>query len=113
MDERAVNAYLDAVAGDTGRIDVVFNAIGPRIQEYGGGRPAVDLSVAEFMVPLTTVVRSQFITAMATARHMQQQGSGVLLFVTGSPGRPHTEGATRSVPRSPPSRTSPATLRSS
>jgi 3-oxoacyl-[acyl-carrier protein] reductase len=94
LDERAVNTYLDAVAGDTGRIDVVFNAIGPRIQEYGGGRRAVDLSVAEFMLPLTTVVRSQFITARAAARHMQQQGSGVLLFVTGSPGRPHTEGAT-------------------
>ena len=94
LDDQAVNAYIDAVASDAGRIDIVFNAIGPRVQEYGGGRRAVDLSVAEFMVPLTTVVRSQFITATAAARQMLQQGSGVLLFVTGSPGRPHTEGAT-------------------
>lgn len=94
LDERAVNAYVDAVTGDAGRIDVVFNAVGSRVQEYGGGRPAVDLSAEQFMVPLTTVVRSQFITAIAAARHMKQQGSGVLLFVTGSPARPHTEGAT-------------------
>jgi 3-oxoacyl-[acyl-carrier protein] reductase len=40
------------------------------------------------------VVQSSFITAMAAARHMKAQGSGVILFVTGSPGRPHTEGAT-------------------
>ena len=93
LDERAVNAYIDAVAGEAGRIDVVFNAMGPRVQEYRGGRPAADLSVEQFMVPLTTVVRSQFITATAAARQMKQQGSGVLLFVTGSPGRPHTEGA--------------------
>lgn len=54
----------------------------------------MDLSAEKFMVPLTTMVRSQFITAVAAARHMKRQGSGVLLFVTGSPGRPHTEGAT-------------------
>ena len=93
LDDQAVNAYIDAVASDAGRIDIVFNAIGPRVQEYGGGRRAVDLSATEFMVPLTTVLRSQFITATAAARQMLQQGSGVLLFVTGSPGRPHTEGA--------------------
>jgi NAD(P)-dependent dehydrogenase (short-subunit alcohol dehydrogenase family) len=93
LDERAVNAYVDAVAGDAGPIDIAVNALGPSVQEYGGGRNAVDLSDAEFMVPLLTVVRSQFITAMAAARHMRQHGSGVLLFVTGSPARPHTEGA--------------------
>lgn len=93
LDERAVNAYLDAVAGEAGRIDIVFNAVGPRVQEYGGGRHAVDISADQFMVPLATVVRSQFITATAAARHMQQQGSGMLLFVTGSPARPHTAGA--------------------
>lgn len=94
LDERAVNAYLDAVAANAGQIDIAVNALGPSVIDYGGGRNAVDLSVTEFMVPLVTVVRSQFITAMAAARHMTQHGSGVLLFITGSPARPHTEGAT-------------------
>lgn len=45
------------------------------------------------MLPLTVVVKSQFIAARAAARLMTRQGSGVILFVTGSPARPHTEGA--------------------
>ena len=60
---------------DAGGVDIVFNAIGPLAHEYGGCRNAVDLTVEEFMVPLDKLVRSQFITAMAAARHMRQQGS--------------------------------------
>jgi NAD(P)-dependent dehydrogenase (short-subunit alcohol dehydrogenase family) len=92
VDEAAVGGYVDQVARD-GSIDVVFNAIGPLTREFGGGKRALDLTVDEFMVPLTTVVRSQFVTARAAARQMRQQGSGVIMFVTGSPARPHIEGA--------------------
>ena len=93
LDEQAVNAYVESVVRDAGGIDVVFNAVGPLVKDYGGGKLAIDLTTAEFMVPLTTVVRSQFITATAAARQMKRQGSGVILFITGSPARPHTEGA--------------------
>lgn len=93
LDEQAVNTYIASIVHDAGGIDVVFNAIGPLAAEYGGGRPAVDVTTAEFMVPLLKVVKSQFITATAAARHMKRQGFGVILFVTGSPARPHTEGA--------------------
>ena len=93
LDEQAVNAYVESVVRDAGGVDVVFNAIGPLASEYGGGKNAVDVTAAEFMVPLTSVVRSQFITATAAARQMKRQGSGVILFVTGSPARPHTQGA--------------------
>lgn len=94
LDEAAVNAYVDGVVRDAGGVDIILNAIGPKPQEYGGGRNALDITVDEYMTPLTTVVRSNFITAMAAARHMKEQGSGVIMFVTGSPARPHTEGAT-------------------
>ena len=43
-------------------IDIAFNAIGPLVGDYGNGKAVLDLSVAEFMVPLTTLLRSQFIT---------------------------------------------------
>jgi hypothetical protein len=46
------------------------------------------------MVPLTTIVKSQFITARAAARQTVKQRSGVIIFVTGSPVRGHMEGAT-------------------
>src|SRR5262249_3009230 len=63
------------------------------ISEYSNGQPAVDLSVDEFMLPVNTVLRSNFVTARAAARQMVKQGSGVLLFITGSPARPHVPGA--------------------
>src|SRR5262249_37189183 len=77
-----------------GVIDIVFNAVGPLVQDYGNGRNAVDLTIEEFMVPVTTILKSQFITARAAARHMVKQGSGVIIFLTGSPARGHVEGAT-------------------
>jgi 3-oxoacyl-[acyl-carrier protein] reductase len=94
LDDSAVNDYMDAIAREAGGIDVVFNAVGPLACDYGNGKHAIDLPIDEFMVPLTTVVKSHFITARAAARHMVKQRSGAIIFVTGSPARGHVEGAT-------------------
>jgi NAD(P)-dependent dehydrogenase (short-subunit alcohol dehydrogenase family) len=40
------------------------------------------------------MVKSRFITARAAARHMIKQRSGVIILVTGSPGRGHMPGRT-------------------
>jgi 3-oxoacyl-[acyl-carrier protein] reductase len=92
LDDSAVDEYLDRVVKQAGRIDIGFNATGPRITEYGNGKPAVDLTVAEFLAA-QTVLTSQFITASRAARYMVSQGSGVIIFLTGSPARPHGPGA--------------------
>jgi NAD(P)-dependent dehydrogenase (short-subunit alcohol dehydrogenase family) len=94
VNDAAVNEYFDGIAKQGGRIDIVFNAVGPLIDEYGNTKVATDLAIEEFMLPLTTVVKSQFITARAAARRMTQQGSGVIIFLTGSPARGHVAGAT-------------------
>ena len=94
LDDAAVNRYLDGVVREAGRIDIVIDLTGPAASEYGNGKVAVELSADEFMTPLTTIVRSRFITARAAARHMTNQKSGVIIFVTGSPARPHLPGAT-------------------
>jgi len=91
LDDGAVDKYLDRVVEQAGGIDIEFNATGPRITEYGNGKPAVDLPVEEFMVA-QTVLTSQFITARCAARRMVRQGSGVIIFLTGSPARPHLPG---------------------
>jgi 3-oxoacyl-[acyl-carrier protein] reductase len=39
-------------------------------------------------------MKSRFITARSAARHMVKQNTGVIIFVTGSPARPHVPGAT-------------------
>jgi 3-oxoacyl-[acyl-carrier protein] reductase len=111
LDDAAVTEYIDCIVKQTGRIDAVFNAIGPLAREYGNGKYAVDLKIEEFMVPLTTVVKSQFITARAAARHMVQQHSGVIILLTGSPARGHVQGATASVRRSVQSSLLPRILR--
>jgi NAD(P)-dependent dehydrogenase (short-subunit alcohol dehydrogenase family) len=92
--DAAVDEYIEGISRRTGRIDIVFNAIGPLATEYGNGKNAVDLPIEEFMVPLTTIVKSQFITARSAARRMVKQRSGVIIFLTGSPARGHVEGAT-------------------
>jgi NAD(P)-dependent dehydrogenase (short-subunit alcohol dehydrogenase family) len=92
LDDSAVNAYIDGIAKDN--IDIVFNAVGPLVKDYGNGKHAVELRIEEFMLPVTTVLKSQFITARAAARHMIKQRSGVIFFLTGSPARGHVEGAT-------------------
>jgi len=94
LDDAAVNDYIASIVQQTGAIDVVLNAVGPLVKEYGNGKHAVDLAIEEFMVPLTTVVRSQFITARAAARHMVKRHAGVIIFLTGSPARGHVEGTT-------------------
>jgi len=94
LDDHAVNAYIDGLVKQVGRIDIAFTAVGRLAAEYGNTKPATDLAIEEFMLPLTTVVKSQFIVARAAARHMIKQHSGVIIFLTGSPARGHTQGAT-------------------
>jgi 3-oxoacyl-[acyl-carrier protein] reductase len=87
LDETAVNEHLDDVVAHAGRVDVVFNAIGPQPVEYGNATDTMTLPVDKFMVPISTIVTSQFITARSAARHMRVQGSGVIMFLSGTPSR--------------------------
>lgn len=94
LDDAAVNSYIDSIVKQTGKIDIVLDVTGPLAREYGNTKNAVELPIEEFMAPLTTVVKSHFITARAVARQMIKQRSGVIIFVTGSPARAHVPGAT-------------------
>ena len=94
LDDRAVNEYLDIGVRETGKIDVALDVSGPLAKEYGNTKLAVDSPVDQLLVPLQTIVMSRFITARAAAREMIKQHSGVIIFVTGSPARPHVPGAT-------------------
>jgi 3-oxoacyl-[acyl-carrier protein] reductase len=87
LDETAVNSYIDSVAEQVGRIDIVYNAIGPQAIEYDNGKPTMEVSYEKFLIPLKTYVASNFLTAKATARHMLPLHSGVILFITGTPAR--------------------------
>jgi len=94
LDETAVQTYVDSVMERAGGVDIVFNVIGPKATEYGTAKHALDLTIDEYMVALSTVVKSCIITARAAARHMVKQHSGVIIGLTGSPARGHVQGAT-------------------
>jgi len=85
LDEVAVEAHMEHVIRENGRIDVVFNATGPQAVDYGNATPTMELTVEKFMLPINTIIASQFITARAAARHMTPQGSGAIVFLSATP----------------------------
>jgi 3-oxoacyl-[acyl-carrier protein] reductase len=88
LNEMIVTAYLDKVVKHAGKkIDIVFNAMGLQPDEYDNGKATTELSYGKFMIPLTTYVASNFLTAKAAARHMLLHNSGVIIFLTGTPSR--------------------------
>ena len=93
LDDGAVARYVEQVASKGG-IDIEFNAVAPNPREYGNGKPAVDVSIDEYMVALSTVLKSRIITAKNAARQMIKQGSGVIIGITGSTARGHIVGGT-------------------
>jgi 3-oxoacyl-[acyl-carrier protein] reductase len=82
LDERAVDEHADAVAAESGGIDISFNLIS---HPYTHGTPLVEMAVDDFMAPVDTAARTTFLTARAAARHMIPRRSGVILAF-GGPG---------------------------
>jgi 3-oxoacyl-[acyl-carrier protein] reductase len=79
FDEKAVNDHLAKM----GRVDISFNAVGVNvIQDI----PLIDLPVTDYIAPLTQTMHTRFLTATAAGRIMKQQGYGVILSLTATPG---------------------------
>ena len=87
LNETAVNAYLEDVINQAGKIDIVFNAMGLQPDEYDNGKATIELSYEKFMIPITTYTASNFLTARSAARHMLARRSGVVIFLTGTPSK--------------------------
>jgi 3-oxoacyl-[acyl-carrier protein] reductase len=77
LDEAAVDAHAHAIGGG---IDISFNVIGLNDVQ---GTPLAEMALADFMAPIETALRSQFLTTRAAARHMIPRGSGVILMFGG------------------------------
>jgi 3-oxoacyl-[acyl-carrier protein] reductase len=80
LDERSVDDHADAVAAEAGSIDISFNLIG---HQQFFGTPLVEMSVADVEAPVTAMLRTFYLTSRAAARHMINQGSGVILTFGG------------------------------
>jgi len=80
LDEQAVNEHADAVATQTGSLDVSFNLISFC---EAPGMPLVDLAPDTVLEPVSVAVRSLMLSARAAARHMMRQRSGAILVFGG------------------------------
>jgi NAD(P)-dependent dehydrogenase (short-subunit alcohol dehydrogenase family) len=85
LDKGAVEEHLDNVVERAGGVDISFNAIGPG--PAADRQPLTELSADAFARPIAFYTSSNFITATAAARHMSDQGSGVIMTLTAVPGR--------------------------
>jgi NAD(P)-dependent dehydrogenase (short-subunit alcohol dehydrogenase family) len=83
LDEGAVEDHARSVVRDAGGIDISFN-----LTTRGDvqGTRLIELDVDDFLRPIETGARSNFITARTAARHMVERGSGVILAVTSGSG---------------------------
>jgi NAD(P)-dependent dehydrogenase (short-subunit alcohol dehydrogenase family) len=86
LDEPAVEKYLSAVAERAKSIDISFNAVSVA-KALTTKAPLLELSTEHFSLPITAYTRANFITARAAARRMVARRSGVILTITGTPGR--------------------------
>ena len=86
LDEKAVTEHVDMVAPRAGSIDIALNAVGIL---HVLGTSLAELSLEDYMHPITDYTRTNFLTAKAVARHMVKQGNGVILTLS-------TPGARRS-----------------
>jgi len=78
-DEAAVDSYVDSVVEGAGQLDISFNLV-----SYGDvQQPLTEISVDDFLHPITTAMRTHFLTGRAAARHMIPRGTGVILAFGG------------------------------
>jgi 3-oxoacyl-[acyl-carrier protein] reductase len=84
LDEGAVDGHAVQVVREAGGIDISFNAIG-----HGDvhGPPLLEMPFEDFFRPISTSMRSKYLTTRAVARHMVPRGSGVILTITATTAR--------------------------
>lgn len=79
MDKAAVDAHADRVVAAAGSIDVSFNAVAVDAVQ---GVALTEISVEDFLAPITGLCLTNFLTATAAARHVAAQGFGVTMNLT-------------------------------
>lgn len=80
LNKARVEEHLQSVNGS---IDISFNSIGWKDVQ---GSLLTDISVDDFMSPISNALTTNFITATAAARKMMDQRKGVILTLTATPG---------------------------
>jgi NAD(P)-dependent dehydrogenase (short-subunit alcohol dehydrogenase family) len=81
--ESEVKAFVESITRSGATLDLSFCAINYQVVQ---NIPLVQLSVEDFVRPVSIAMRSQFITSTAAGKIMMKQRSGVILSLTATPG---------------------------
>lgn len=82
LDEGVIEAFLQKVVNDNGKLNIVFNGIGSYYKDAGSGTPSTVVSFGQFLNPLQRILGSQFLTSRLAAKLMigsRSEGT-ILLF---------------------------------
>src|SRR5256712_12373714 len=84
LDEGKVEEHAAAIARKVGGLDISFNAI-----SHGDvhGKPLLEMPFEDFARPISTAVRSKFLTSRAAARQMATRRSGIIMTITATTAR--------------------------
>ena len=83
FDEIAIGNHLERIRMSAGIIDISFNAVGVDVVQ---NMPLTEMTVNDFMDPISLTMKTRFLTAIAAAKIMIEQQSGVILSLTATPG---------------------------
>lgn len=83
LDKGAIEKHLVKTLKKTKRIDASFNLAGFEVLQ---DVDLIDMSLDDFVRPITTAMQTHFLTATAAGRIMAKQGYGVILTLTATPG---------------------------
>ncbi|HTE27914.1 SDR family NAD(P)-dependent oxidoreductase [Flavitalea sp.] len=82
-DEIAIRDHINKVVQLAGTVDISFNLTGTDVVQ---DIPLVDMSVTDFIQPITISMQTRFLTSVAAGKVMMKQRSGVILSLTATPG---------------------------
>ena len=83
FDRDAIAAHLETVVKTAGTVDISFNAVDVAVVQ---NIPLIDIPVEDIVGPVTKTMQTRTLTALAAARVMMRQRSGVILSLTATPG---------------------------
>ena len=82
LSEEEVNGYFSWFDRENVPVDIVINLSASNPASYNHGKPAIDVSLEQFLIPLKTTTANQFVTAKAAFPIMSKQQNGVIIFIT-------------------------------
>ncbi|HEY4336142.1 MAG TPA: SDR family oxidoreductase [Puia sp.] len=83
FNKEAITTHLETIVKTAGTVDISFNAVDVPLKQ---GVPLIELTMEEVVDPITRTMQTRFLTAIAAAKIMMRQRSGVILSLTATPG---------------------------